>query len=225
MRWRAFAILTLLAACSSEGPTDIGKIALVGYDALTEAPAPPSPAPSRAEIEATGAAVIAVSAGTAPPGYVAALAENGGYVTYQDEAGRALVLKGGAIARTYGYPQDLLGLRAAIDDPISSPRPVRSWPGQVDREYQFRVRDGAGYSIVLTCLFERGPRQFVEILGRRHEVVEVTERCANARREVANRYWADPETGHIWRSRQWIGPYEDPLTVEIVTPRTASPRW
>ncbi|GMG83477.1 hypothetical protein LNKW23_26900 [Paralimibaculum aggregatum] len=215
----------LLAGCSSQGPTDLGKVGLLAWDAVAPAPEAPAPLPDRAALEATGAAVIRLAGSAGPPGYVAALADNGGYVTYQDAAGRAVVLHGAAIARTHGFGHDLTGLRTAREDPVSHPRPLIAWPGQVVREYQYRVKDGAAYSVVLTCLFERGPRQHIEILGRRHQVVEVAERCANHRRRVENRHWVEAETGRIWRSAQWIGPFEDPLTLEIVTPYRPARRW
>ncbi len=223
-RGALLALLLALAGCSSEGPTGLGRIGLLAYESLA-GDAPPAPAPTRADLEATGAAILAVSAEGAPPGYVAALADSGGFVTYQDAEGRALVLRGGGIARTHGFGRDLRAVRSERGDPVYHPRPLAAWPGQATREYQYRVRDGRGYSIVLACRFEAGARRFVEILGRRHEVVEIAETCANPRRQVENRHWVDPETGRLWRTRQWIGPEEPALTLETVVPYAPAPRW
>ncbi|MEL6220924.1 MAG: YjbF family lipoprotein [Pseudomonadota bacterium] len=218
-------ILVLLGGCSSEGPTDLGRVGLLALDAFTAEESTPAPQSTRAELEATGAAIIGVAAESQAKGYAAAVADNDGYVTYQDGAGRALVLLGGAIARTHGYGQDLLATRYSREDPVAHPRPIDTWPGQVTREHQFRVRGGDGYQIVFTCLYARGPRTQIEVLGKRHTVVVVEERCANRSRSVINTYWVGPENGRIWRSEQWIGPYVQPLTLDTVVPYDAPPQW
>lgn len=221
---RALLLVLALAACTSEGPTDLARIGALAIDAVEPAEPAPLPTPSRADLEATGAAILAVSAEGAT-GYVAAVSETAGDVTYQDAAGRALVLRGAAVARTHGFGHDLTGLRVSRADPLAHPRPLADWPGQIDREYRFRVRNGAPYSIVLTCLYNRGERSRIEILGRLHITVAVEERCANRHRSVVNRHWVAPATGRIWRSQQWIGPHEAPLTLEVVTPYAARARW
>lgn len=224
MRWAALA-LAALAACSSEGPTDLARIGGLAVEAVSPSPQAPAPRPDRASLEATGAAVIAVSANGGDPAYVAALADNDGALTYQDAGGRALVLRGGAVVRTFGYGNDLTGLRTGRSDPVSRPRPLADWPGGVDREYRYRVRNGADYSIVLSCAYTRGPRSRIEILQRLHTVVEIEERCTNRRRVVVSRYWVEPESGRIWRSEQWLGPDLPVLTVETVLPYRAAQRW
>ena len=45
----------------------------------------------------------------------------------------------------------------------------------------------------------------------------LTERCRGNGESFVNRFWADPETGGIYRSEQWIGP-QGPLWVEVVNP-------
>jgi hypothetical protein len=45
----------------------------------------------------------------------------------------------------------------------------------------------------------------------------VEERCGGGARFV-NRYWADAETGAVWRSEQWVGMDGRPMTIEVISP-------
>lgn len=224
-RLAALVAFGALAACTAEGPTDAGRIGLVALEALRGDTGPAAPAPTRAALEALAHAVLAVSRGDGSPAYVAPLADNDGFVTWADAAGRALVIRGGLVVRTHGFGHDLVATRTARGDPVAEPRPLTDWPGETVREHQFRVRDGAGFSVVLRCVPVRGDRMRIEILGRSHAVVLVEERCASERRRVVNRHWVEPETGLIWRSEQWIGPQEAPVTLEVVIPYAPARRW
>ena len=51
----------------------------------------------------------------------------------------------------------------------------------------------------------------------------VPETCSNGYRTFANTYWADPATGFVWKSEQWVGPRLEPMTVEVVRPHPGSP--
>jgi len=221
MRGAALACAILLAGCADGGPSEVGRIGqtlveLALPDRQTD-DAPPRQ-PSRAELDAIQSALIAVSVAGGPRSYVAPVADNGGYLSYADAKRRIIVLRGAAIARTNGLRHDLIGVRFAAEDPLAHPRPLADWPGQVDRAYQFRQRDLDAYGITLTCVFERGPRSRIDIVERRHEVVQVTETCRNQARRVINRHWVAPESGVVWKSEQWIGPNEPPFTIEVVTP-------
>jgi len=212
-------VAALLQGCSDSGPSEGTRIGSRLLDTLvTPETPPPAEPPTRAELESLDSAVIAVSSAEGALAYIVPLAVNGPYESYYDSARRAVVLRGGAVARTHGLGFYLRGVRFAEEDPIATPRPLESWPGQVDREYQFRVRDLHPYTITLTCVYQRGPRRGIEIVGRRHEVVEVTETCRNARRTVTNRYDVAPQSGFIWRSTQWRGPDVPPLDIAVVRP-------
>ena len=217
------AALLLLGGCANGGLSDVGRIGETALNLVIEEEPSPAPGrtPSRAELEALGTAVIAVSAADGPRAFVVPLADNGGYVNYYDARRRGIVLFGGAVARTQGLRYDLMGVRHSLDDPVAHSRPLEAWPGEVTRSYQYRQRDLDAYQITLRCVYARGPRQRIEIVGRSHEVVRVEETCRNAVREVVNTYWVAPETGFVWKSVQWIGPDEPPFTVEIVTPYSA----
>ncbi|MEM1314572.1 MAG: YjbF family lipoprotein, partial [Pseudomonadota bacterium] len=57
----------------------------------------------------------------------------------------------------------------------------------------------------------------IEIVERVYDLVRIDEPCAGPSRRIENRYWVDPATGFVWRSRQWAG-RSGPVIVEIARP-------
>lgn len=139
---------------------------------------------------------------------------------YHDVNRRGLRMREGALAGTYGFGVDLIAVRHQWDDPIARPMPLAEWPGRVDREYQYRLRDLENYSITVSCAFERVARENIEVIER-HETVRIVETCTNQRRSFQNTYWVEPDTGLIRRSEQWTGPAIRPVIVETLRPGTA----
>jgi len=209
----------LLGACTSEGPNDLGRVGRLALDSVIGAePDPPQPLPTRAEINRTRPALIAINFPDQPPGLIAPVVKNGPYLTYADQSRRSLIIRGGALSGTRGQPFDLIAVRHSQDDPIAHPRPLWEWPTVVDREYQYTQRDQEPFSITLTCLYDRMGEEEIEIIERFYEVVRVRETCRNSTREVINTYWAVEETGFIWQSQQWAGPSIPPFVIRVVRP-------
>lgn len=216
------AMLTLLAGCENRRPGPFERIIEVSRSALGGAPAPPARAPAAAAIAPLGDAAVAVSFQGGPRAVVPAYADNGGYVDYRDSAGQGIVMLGNAVVRTLAFGDDLEGVRFDPADPVAHPRAPDQWPDALWREYRFRVRDGAPYSVVLRCTYLRVGRERITIFERVHDVVRMVETCANARREVVNTYWVEEGTGFAWKSEQWVGPARPPITIEVVRPNTPS---
>lgn len=212
-------LVAALGACSSRGPTLFERI---GGLAQTTIAGPEAAAPAaeitRAQLEEIPYATIAVSKAGGARVLLFPVADNGGYLNYRDPAGDAVVLRGGAVSRTQSLGDDLRGVRHDPDDPVAHRKPLSAWPGRVQREYQYAVRDLGRYSIALDCVFTPVARETIEIIERRYEVVRVDETCTNARRQIANTHWVAPESGFIWKSEQWLGPRLGHVTVEIVRP-------
>ncbi|MEL6476217.1 MAG: YjbF family lipoprotein [Pseudomonadota bacterium] len=228
---RRLAPLALLAmaACSNDGTVTSELVAGFLLDEIAPgilADAPEEAAPAReltrAELDQIPFATIALSVEDSPRAFVVPLADNGGYLTYMDATRRGIVMQGGAITGTLGLGIDLNGVRNAANDPVARPTPLAEWPGQVYRNYQYKLRDGKEYSISLTCIFERVARERIEIVERRFEVVRIAETCTNRARQVVNQHWVAPETGFIWKTTQWVSPQQPPLTVEIIRPYSPS---
>ena len=173
--------------------------------------------PTRAELDRIKSALIGFSYGDFGPVYMVPLADTGGYLHYQDVGGRGIVMHGGAISRTLGLGDNLMAVRFAPNDPIAHRTPVADWPREVVRSYQFRRRDLDEYAITVTCVLQAEERVMYEIVELQFPVTRVKERCRNAAREFENTYWVD-ESGFIWASEQWMGPYLKTGTVEVVRP-------
>jgi hypothetical protein len=209
----------LLAGCSSQGESNfqrLGSLAKASF-AGTEEKAPAREL-TRAELDQIPYATIALSFDGGPRTFLVPLADNGGYLTYMDQNRRGLVMKGGAVTASKALGEDLRAVRHHRDDPVAHQRPLAEWPTTLYRDYHFRVRDGATYSVTLACVFERLARETIEIVELSFDVVRIGETCTNAARQVVNSYWVEEETGFIWKSRQWLGPHLDPATVEIIRP-------
>jgi hypothetical protein len=219
--------LALLAACS-QGGSGFARYEDVGRLALGNPVAEPSGGPDalpllpRASFDLIDAPIVGLGFTDAPTVFLSASGRTEDHVSYQDQNRRGIRMRGGAVAATYGFGVDLRAVRFQREDPVATPTPLEQWPGQVDREYQYRVRDLDGFSITVTCVFDRLVRENIVVVERTHEVVRVVETCTNQRRSFENTYWVEPETGFIWRSAQWTGPSIRPVTVDIVNP--AEPR-
>ncbi|MDH3669181.1 MAG: YjbF family lipoprotein [Paracoccaceae bacterium] len=208
-----------LAACSSSGSNDFQRIGALAKAQLAPAePQAPAPELTRAELDQIPWATIALSFGDGPRSYLVPLADNGGYLTYLDSAGHGLVMFGGAVTGTQAFGKDLEGVLRDPRDPIAHPVPLADWPGRIDRQYQFAVRDNGAYAVTLACVFDRVAAETVEIVELDFDLVRIAETCTNARRQVVNTYWVEAGTGFIWKSVQWLGPDLDQVTIEIIRP-------
>lgn len=210
--------VALAAGCTNRGTSFAEQLGGLARQAFGGGEAEPPRQLTRAELDRIPYATIAVSFEGGPRGYLVPLADNGGYLDYRDAGGRGVVMLGNAVVRTLGLGSDLDAVRYDAADPIAHPRPVAEWRGGVWREYQFRLRDGPPYSVVLYCRWQRAARETIEIVELAFDLVRVVETCANNRREVVNTYWVEEETGFAWKSEQWVGPDQPPMTVEVIRP-------
>lgn len=210
-----------LAGCSSRGNTVFEQMAPLLQDQFLgggEEVAAPARQPTRAELNEIPYATISLQVGDLPPTYVVPATNNGGFLVYQDRGRRGIVMEGGLITATHGLGYDLDAVAHSREDPIARPTPVSEWPATVSRSYSFSIRGQQQYDIGVLCAYERGAREFIEIVELRFEVIRVVETCRNPARSFVNTYWANADTGFIWKSQQWVGPRLDPMTVEIVRP-------
>lgn len=227
----AIACATALAGCSSDGTTIYEQLGPLVQDQLlggtlldgdAAAPAAAQRELTRAELNQIPFATISLRQGDNPRAFVVPVADNGGFLVYQDVERRGIVMEGGLITGTRGFGYDLDAVAHRIDDPVVVPTPLPEWPAGVERSYGFTLRGVTEYDIAVSCTFERGVREFIEIVELRFEVVRVIETCRNPRRTFVNTYWVDPDSGFVWKSEQWVGPRVPPMTVEIVRPYARS---
>ncbi|MEM1161544.1 MAG: YjbF family lipoprotein [Pseudomonadota bacterium] len=211
-----------LSACSSGRASTFEILFDQLKGTISADPIAPLPELTRAELNQVPFATIALSRESQEGrAYVAATVDNGGYVSYQDANRRSVVLKGGMISGTRGFPFDLAAVKHQIDDPIAVQTPPDRWPPVLSRNYQYWLSGAADFQISVRCVLETVVREDIEIVEIRFPVVRIQERCANSRRSFTNTYWADPDSGFIWKSVQWVGPRAEPLTLEIIRPYAA----
>lgn len=211
----------LLAGCTSDGSSALEELGPLAEEIILGPGEPPPPAPpiTRATLDAVPFATIAISAPGQPRAFVAAVADNGGFVSYQDQLRRSIVLEGGLVVATKGLGYNLSAVKHQLDDPVAIPTPAADWPTTVVRNYQFALVGAEDYQVTVGCQIQQAARERIEIVELDFDVMRVEETCGNGLRTFTNTYWVDPETGFIWKSVQWIGPRQpDPLVIEVIRP-------
>lgn len=212
-----------VAGCTSRGSSLLERLAplakesILGPEEVAPAEGPPL---TRAVLNQIPFATIAVSSEATKGGraVIVPVANNGGYLTYQDVTGSSFVLFGGLITATHGLPKNLSAVKHAADDPVVVPTPVSQWPSTVKRNYQYARINAKDFEISVVCKVSPVAREQIEIFEIFFNVTRIEETCTNPRRTFRNTYWAEPDTGFIWKSVQWIGPQTEPLTVEVIRP-------
>ena len=214
------ATLTLLIGCAQRQSNFIQQVLELGTDVVLQEDAKPQPLPSRAQLDAVGRPILAISREDSPAvGFVVAVAQNtGGYVTFQDQARRSVILRGGQLSGTQGFGYDLSAIKVQRNDPIVFQTPVAAWPKTLVRNYQFSLQHTSDFQVSVTCILNVVAREEIVIFDTPFETTRIQEDCNNDRRRFRNVYWADATTGFIWRSKQWIGPKVSAMTLEVVTP-------
>ncbi|MEM1314586.1 MAG: YjbF family lipoprotein, partial [Pseudomonadota bacterium] len=205
------ALALLLAACTNDPSQNIAS----GVGAAVEAQFPgvfggaaePPPEITRAALDEIRFATILIGRpGTEARGALFAGAVNDGYVTYVNAQRQSVTLRGGQVTATHGLFGDLAGYRSDPEvDPVVSPRPPEAWPDEVVRVYRDRDDLGNVFSRALICRPTVVGPERIEIVERVYDLVRIDEPCAGPSRRIENRYWVDPATGFVWRSRQWAG--------------------
>lgn len=117
----------------------------------------------------------------------------------------------GRIVRTVGFASNLSGVHAAqgVNDDLTQP--------SVDYLYDFG--DQSRYGIPVKCTRETiGPERIV-IIGVPRDTIHLAENCTASGMDwnFRNEYWVDAG-GYVWKSRQFVTPQLDPVTLEILRP-------
>jgi hypothetical protein len=121
--------------------------------------------------------------------------------------------RSGRIVRTAGLPFDLGGadVRPATGAPAARGASVALFYDFPD----LGVFGAAGY-----CSERDAGPETIQILGTAIATRRVVESCEVESLDWAfqSQYWKDPATNYVWRSRQYIHPKSDPVTLEVFRP-------
>jgi hypothetical protein len=200
-----------LAACSSMPLFDIAADSM-GFGAA-KYPL------SRADVELSPYAFMGARFGSTPWA-VMALAYNDGADRQWMSADRVLVVtRYGRVVRTVGLPSDLGRLVGPEGDPLATGlHKISGEAGPFLLYIDLPKRNLLGVPIEVR--YFREAEETIEVLDREHKTVRVREEVASRHGDwkATNRYWADVETGFVWRSIQQFTPDLQPMEIEILKP-------
>ena len=220
----ALSALSILAACSSSGTSPVVSI-ITGVILPSKAGDVPvanaGATLTREKIEAFGLALIRGRIeGEEISNLLTGTAVNGDYVTYVSSYRQNIVMLGTLVTGTRGMGGDLLSVRSDANDPVAHATPTDDWPNTLTRDYRFPGVGPTGKTILVTCNLTRAPDTTVTIVEVTYDVTSFTEICVGDGTAFTNTYLAQPDTGQIWQSLQWIGDKVGYVNIEVLEPYT-----
>lgn len=218
----ALSALSILAACSSGGTSPVVSVikGVILPTKTDDIPVTNAGAKlTRAKIDAFGLALIRGGIeGENVSNLLTGTAVNGQYVTYVSSFRQNITMFGGLITGTRGMGGDLLAVRAAANDPVAYATPTADWPTTLTRDYRFPGVGPVGKTVSVTCDLTPAPDTTVMIVEVTYEVTPFTEACTGDGVTFTNTYLAEPDTGQIWQSQQWIGDKVGYVNIDILEP-------
>lgn len=191
---RLIALLPALAAC---GQTPAGEALRMASSAAPAAEAAPVQGPSLL-LHGPRQAVLVPAGGTG----ARQLWRGPGHIAVQTDGAR--------VVATAGFAQSVMATRLDGPDPLEDPRALAGREASARRTVDLAGadRDPAAmrFGLTLECVL-RGRAEGGWIV--------VEERCGGEGVSFANRFWADPASGMIWRSEQWAGDAIPPLSLQL----------
>lgn len=215
VRYLLAGLIVALAGCSVATPFNLALDSL--HLALRGGNNPPI---TRATVDRVPYASILVAVGDARPALVVLANTHGAERNWVSTDQAMLVTQFGRLIKTVGFRSNLLGVNSLMPDPVQTGL--------------HRIDDGSRYSRSLDLMpgyhigaranseFTRIGLEAVTILGVTRQLLHVTEtlRIPALQFQARNDYWADPQTGFVWQSRQHIGPDLPPVFLAIAKPFT-----
>jgi hypothetical protein len=198
MRRRAIGLVLalLLAGC---GDTPVAE-ALRGVMPAAEAPAP-APALPAGGLRLSGQRQSLV---------FALAQQTGNRRLWRADGGVAVATDGPRIIATAGLGQMLTATRQEGPDPLEDLAALLDQPASTRRTVDLagasREPSTMRFGLVIECRLTA---------SRRAGEILVREECTSPLGGFVNRFWADPETGAVLRSEQWVGNEIPPVTMEM----------
>jgi len=222
MRGLLLLPLLLLAACEMPDLAELGRdtenllrasIALPPIqDGLPPREfAPPRGALDEEEVAVTAAPTLLVTYGSQRK-VLTMIQANGEQRMWRSADGTVLATDGARVVATAGVETALAATRFDSPDPLDDLVAVAERPATarrlVDLMPSGRNVARMRFGVALDCRMRA---------ARVPEGLYAEESCGGGARFL-NRYWADGETGAVWRSEQWVGMDGRPMTIEVISP-------
>nr|MCV4208236.1 YjbF family lipoprotein [Roseomonas sp. SXEYE001] len=171
---------------------------------------PRSSLPDAEEAGADGAALL-VTYGSQRK-VMAMIQGHGEQRMWRSQDGTVVATDGARVVATAGTATNLAATRFDSADPLDDVTTLLNRPAAVRRVVDLapatRDPNRMRFGVALECRMRA---------ARIAEGLFVEERCGGGARFV-NRYWADAETGAVWRSEQWVGMDDRPMVIEVLSP-------
>ena len=128
--------------------------------------------------------------------------DDAGLTSWHSPDRRIVFLRDGVLAGTSGLSADAVEIRILGDSPFSRLGSVTT--ATTLRRYDWMP--GYRYGVELRGTLQRRGIERVEILGVERSLQRFDETLEGAGLRASNRYWAEPGTGAIVRSREFVAP-------------------
>lgn len=221
LSWLGLACIFGLAACSKGNENIVQRSLDLVLDGILTETQDPQPRRTITRAELNNIPFATISLARKPNDdlitFIVAVANNNGYVTYQETAGRSVVLRGNMLTSTNGLGLDLAAIKHQPGDPVTIKTPVSEWSTVAARNYQFSASGRPNYEITVICTREVLARERIEVVELFFDVTRVVETCRNPKREFVNTYWVGDD-GQIWKSEQWAGPELGTFVLQTIRP-------
>ena len=198
------AALALLAACGNDKGSANPVVAAVGQMAKTTlakgkkgaAPAGQAAAPvGRAELAAAGQPILRIrSKALGQDAFLTIVDTKGDVVTWTAQGQANFSLRDGVLIQTRGVMFDLMSAQAPSVAQLKGGEPYQ-------RIYYFLGPDDAGTRRTYDCSTATVGRETIEVLGKSHDTLHVTETCTRPNGKLTNDFWIEGDM--IRKSRQW----------------------
>jgi Group 4 capsule polysaccharide lipoprotein gfcB, YjbF len=212
---RIFLVGATGAVCSACGHSFLGDVPSFVQTYFMRGPDLPL---TRADVERIPYASIAARLGDGGEALLILGRYDNGELDWISARHEVIVTRRGRVVKTYGLPQDVKATIFLTPDPVGQPSPVLAAARPCERTLDFQPRHQDG--VLVRSRFTKIGDEEIEILGE-HKATELWEEQGGAAQlgwEFANRYWIDPRTGYVWKSRQWTAPLMPPLDIEVYRP-------
>ncbi len=221
----ALSALSILAACSSSGTSPV-VTAIKGVVLPPKAEDIPvtnaGAKLTREKVEAFGLALIRGRIeGEDISNLLTGTAVNGQYVTYVSSFRQNITMLGSLVTGTRGMGGDLLAVRTDANDPVAHATPTTDWPSTLTRDYRFPGVGPEGTTVSVTCNLTHASETTVTIVEVTYDVTPFTEVCTGDGLTFTNTYLAQPDSGQIWQSLQWIGDKVGYVNIDVLEPYTS----
>jgi hypothetical protein len=137
------------------------------------------------------------------------IARKGNRSTYTSATRRSIVLKEGVIVQTQGIGGDLATSQHETYD-------LRNSGTVFTKTHSYLGGDNQIQSVAFRCVRQVRPTDFFGLREKRRLLTPVDEVCSNKDQTHQNIYFLYPNTGTVFRSRQWVSDQIGYLRVEQI---------